>query len=132
MNKKLTEYAIDNGINWTSDLIGNADMIGDSVDSIEEALAYEITDNKLIRCLEDNEYYGTPDDIDWWETYIKDNAKIEHLINEVKAELDDVDELDGLLSDVCDDYETHASNRLQVLQEYVSDNNIDVDCNITL
>ena len=127
-----TRTGTDNNTNETDDLIGNAGHLthADNMDEVRDIIQQD--DNNIVEC--GGDHYGTPDTIDWWDRYIRDNNAVDQLTSEVKDSIpdgewywDDLDALNRLLANACDDYELHAYNQLKVLHDYVGEHRLDVN-----
>ncbi len=129
--RELTALAMDNGINWTSDLIGNNGDL-DHAETYEEACKIiQANSNIIVKVAEDNNYYGEADTVQWWSAYIVNNNRVDTLCNEIKVTLDN-DEYQNFidsLSAACDtDLEYHAYAKLEVAKQY--NNDCDIECDI--
>jgi len=128
--RELTALAMDNGINWTSDLIGNTGAL-DHTETYEDAKKIIQADsNMIVKVGEDNNYYGEAETVKWWEAYIINNDRVDRLCSEIKPTLNeqDYDNFNIDLSNACDsDYETHADALLEVAKQYATEISCDIE-----
>lgn len=118
---ELTTYAVDNGINWTSDLIGNTGALS-SAETMTEAKALIAADpNIVVKVSEDNNYYGTEDTVAWWEDYITSNEAADKAACDLAVGLgyDEESMFRDELSDACGgDFEDHAEVKMVVIERW--------------
>ena len=89
------------GIDWTSDLIGNAGESGITYDSAEGLMS------------------GTQESVDWWVDYIHDlnqtDEDIQTMSDETGVSVSDIRE--AIANNTDGDYESHRSQAIQAMDE---------------
>lgn len=129
---ELTVVALDHGISWTSDLLGNAGAL-DHAETMAEAVEIIKKDNNVIvEIVELNDYFGEKETVEWWEDYIRTNAEADLAVLEFADTLQgtDFDNYNGYnegnyhiflaeIGDACGgDYEAHAQAKLDVIEAW--------------